>query len=65
MDTLGKTLAQILVISLIVGVFIVLGNRRYRETARALFEGNVTNSPIWRSNANYCPMIYPSQATRK
>lgn len=65
MDSLGKTIAQILIVSLIAGVIIVLCHPMYRGTARAMFHGAVTNTPIWRSNAEYCPTILPERVKDK
>ena len=61
MEELGKALARIIGVSLIAGAVIVAVNPSYRETARSMMQGAVTNTPIWRSNVNYCPRIMPQE----
>jgi len=48
-----KVLIRILLIASLLGLAVILGRSEYRETARAMFRGDVESSPIWQSNAEY------------
>jgi len=48
-----KVLIRILLIATLLGLAVILGRSEYRETAMAMFRGDVESSPIWKSNAGY------------
>lgn len=55
-DQGSKTLAKVLLASAAVGLLVVLLHPRYRESALAMWRGDLTASPIWQSNRDYYPI---------
>jgi len=48
-----KVLIRIMLVASLLGIAVILIRSEYRETAKAMFRGDVEASPIWRSNAGY------------
>ncbi len=57
MDNVGKTIGLMLAGAVAVGIIIMFFNPQYRKTAGDVWRGESTNSPIWKSNAEYYPDI--------
>ncbi|MBP7275712.1 MAG: hypothetical protein KBA51_05875 [Kiritimatiellae bacterium] len=53
MDSGAQMLLRILGVALVLGLIVVFAHPDYRNTARAMFRGEVESSAIWRSNAEY------------
>ena len=59
MEKLGKSIAIMLLTAALIGVFVILLNNDYSQTAVCIFHNNTTNSPIWLSNSDYYPDLLP------
>ena len=57
MDNVGKTIGFMLAGAVAVGIIIMIVSPQYRKTAADIWRGETTNSPIWKSNAEYYPDI--------
>lgn len=57
MERGSKALAYILLGALLFGVLIILFKPDYRLTAQAMMRGEVEQSPLWQSNADYYPEV--------
>lgn len=53
MDTGARMLLKILGAAVLLGLIVVFAHPDYRDTARAMFRGEVESSAIWRTNAEY------------
>lgn len=46
-------LRRMMAVALLVGLFVILFHPDYRDTARAIWRGEVEESAIWESNKAY------------
>lgn len=53
MEKGAAMLRRILLIAFLMGVLVILFNPDYRDTARALWRGEIEESAIWDSNRAY------------
>jgi len=56
-DKGALAIARILIVALVLGVAVILWHPGYRKTLQAVFQGNLTASPIWVSNEKYYPSV--------
>ncbi len=61
MEKGAKALAYMLLAALVAGVVITFAHPAYRKTAWLTLKGEVRQSPIWQSNADYYPHLTQSQ----
>ncbi|NCD22708.1 MAG: hypothetical protein EOL90_07200 [Spartobacteria bacterium] len=57
MEQGAAKLAKILGFALLLGIAVTVFHPAYREAFLALVRGQPTESPIWKSNADYYPDI--------
>ncbi len=57
MEEGAKTLTVMLIISLILGLFVVAVHPQYRQTAVSFFRGEREQSALWNSNRSYYPEV--------
>lgn len=55
-DEGSKTLAKVLLASMLIGVGVVLIHPAFRATLLSMWKGDLSASPIWESNRDYYPM---------
>ncbi len=57
MEEGAKTITAMLIISLLLGVFVVVVHPQYRQAALSIFRGEREQSVLWLSNQSYYPEV--------